>query len=43
MRSATADGVYLIENGEVTAAVNNFRFNESPLDLLRESDRPGPE
>lgn len=30
----TRDGVYLVENGEVTAAVNNFRFNESPLDLL---------
>jgi predicted Zn-dependent protease len=30
----TRDGVYLIENGEVTAAVNNFRFNESPVDLL---------
>ena len=24
----TRDGVYLVENGEVTAAVNNFRFNE---------------
>ncbi|MEV0246959.1 TldD/PmbA family protein [Nocardia sp. NPDC050712] len=31
----TRDGVYLVENGRVTAAVNNFRFNESPLDLLR--------
>jgi predicted Zn-dependent protease len=31
----TRDGVYLVENGEVTAAVNNFRFNESPVDLLR--------
>jgi len=31
----TRDGVYLVEDGEVTAAVNNFRFNESPLDLLR--------
>jgi len=30
----TRDGVYLVENGEITAAVNNFRFNESPLDLL---------
>ncbi|ADB32251.1 putative modulator of DNA gyrase [Kribbella flavida DSM 17836] len=30
----TRDGVYLVENGEVTAAVNNFRFNESPIDLL---------
>lgn len=31
----TRDGVYLVENGEVTAAVNNFRWNESPIDLLR--------
>ena len=31
----TRDGVYLIEDGEVRAAVNNFRFSESPLSLLR--------
>jgi predicted Zn-dependent protease len=31
----TRDGVYLIEHGEVVAEVNNFRFNESPIDLLR--------
>lgn len=37
----TRDGVYLIENGEVTAAVNNFRFNESPLDLLRRATEAG--
>jgi predicted Zn-dependent protease len=30
----TRDGVYLIENGSVVGAVNNFRFNESPVDLL---------
>ncbi|MGC8512855.1 MAG: metallopeptidase TldD-related protein [Acidimicrobiales bacterium] len=30
----TRDGVYLVEAGEVVAAVNNFRFNESPLDVL---------
>ena len=30
----TRDGVYLVEDGEVVGAVNNFRFNESPLDLL---------
>ncbi len=30
----TRDGVYLVENGEVTAAVNNFRFNESPVAML---------
>ncbi len=30
----TRDGVYLIEHGEVVGAVNNFRFNESPVELL---------
>ncbi|HEV8223041.1 MAG TPA: metallopeptidase TldD-related protein [Streptosporangiaceae bacterium] len=30
----TRDGVYLVENGEVTGAVNNFRFNESPVAVL---------
>jgi predicted Zn-dependent protease len=30
----TRDGVYLVEGGEVTGAINNFRFNESPVDLL---------
>jgi predicted Zn-dependent protease len=30
----TRDGVFLVENGEVSGAVNNFRFNESPVDLL---------
>jgi predicted Zn-dependent protease len=30
----TRDGVYLVEGGEITGAVNNFRWNESPVDLL---------
>jgi predicted Zn-dependent protease len=30
----TRDGVYLVEHGEVVGAVTNFRFNESPVDLL---------
>jgi predicted Zn-dependent protease len=30
----TRDGVYLIEDGQVIGAVNNFRFNESPIELL---------
>jgi predicted Zn-dependent protease len=30
----TRDGVYLVENGEVVGAVNNFRFNESPVAML---------
>ncbi len=31
----TRDGVYRVEGGEITGRVNNFRFNESPVDLLR--------
>jgi predicted Zn-dependent protease len=31
----TRDGVYLVEDGEVIGAVNNFRFNESPVELLQ--------
>jgi predicted Zn-dependent protease len=31
----TRDGVYRVEGGEITGVVNNFRFNESPVDLLR--------
>lgn len=27
----TRDGVYLVRDGEVVGAVNNFRFNDSPL------------
>lgn len=30
----TRDGVYLVQDGAVQGAVNNFRFNESPVDLL---------
>ncbi len=30
----TRDGVYRVEGGEITGAVNNFRYNESPIDLL---------
>ena len=37
----TRDGVYLIENGAVSGAVNNFRFNESPIDLWGARQRGG--
>jgi predicted Zn-dependent protease len=37
----TRDGVFLVEGGEVVAEVNNFRFNESPLDLLRRVSAAG--
>ncbi len=37
----TRDGVFLIENGEIAGAVNNFRFNMSPLDVLRQATDAG--
>jgi predicted Zn-dependent protease len=30
----TRDGVWLVENGKVVHPVNNFRFNDSPVNLL---------
>lgn len=33
----TRDGVYLIEDGKVKGVVNNFRFNMSPLDVLKQA------
>jgi predicted Zn-dependent protease len=37
----TRDGVFLVESGEVTGVVNNFRFNESPVDLLGRASQAG--
>jgi predicted Zn-dependent protease len=34
MTGLTRDGVYVVESGRVVGAANNFRFNESPVDLL---------
>ncbi len=31
----TRDGVYVVRGGEVVGAASNFRFNDSPVDLLR--------
>ena len=31
----TRDGTFLIENGKVSHPVNNFRFNESPVNMLK--------
>ncbi len=41
MTGLTRDGVYLVENGEVTGAVNNFRFNESPLEVIARATEAG--
>jgi predicted Zn-dependent protease len=38
----TRDGVYLVEDGEVVAEVDhNFRFNHSPLDVVRHATEVG--
>ncbi len=37
----TRDGVFLVENGEVVGAVNNFRFNESPVSVLARTTEIG--
>ena len=37
----TRDGVYLVEDGAIVGAVNNFRFNESPVDLLARASEVG--
>jgi predicted Zn-dependent protease len=37
----TRDGVYVIEDGAVVGAANNFRFNESPVDLLARATEVG--
>ena len=37
----TRDGVYVVEDGEVVGAANNFRFNESPVDLLARATEVG--
>jgi predicted Zn-dependent protease len=31
----TRDGVWLVEDGKIAHPVNNFRFNDSPVNLLR--------
>jgi len=37
----TRDGTFLIENGQVTRAVKNFRFNDSPLFMLNNLEMIG--
>ena len=31
----TRDGLFLVENGKITKPLRNFRFNESPIDILQ--------
>ncbi|MET0739996.1 MAG: metallopeptidase TldD-related protein [Candidatus Nanopelagicales bacterium] len=37
----TRDGVYVVRGGEVVGATTNFRFNESPVDMLGRIDEVG--
>ncbi len=37
----TRDGTFLIENGKVSHAIKNFRFNDSPLFLLNNAESFG--
>jgi len=38
----TRDGVFLIENGKITTPAMNFRFLESPVRLLKNTNSLGP-
>jgi predicted Zn-dependent protease len=37
----TRDGLFLIENGKIATSVMNFRFNESPIRMLQNTQRLG--
>jgi predicted Zn-dependent protease len=37
----TRDGTFLIENGKISSAVKNFRFNDSPLFMLNNLEAMG--
>ncbi len=38
----TRDGTFLIENGKISKAIKNFRFNDSPLFMLNNLEAIGP-
>ncbi len=42
MTGMTRDGLFLVENGKVSTAVRNFRFNQSILEMLRNVELLGP-
>jgi PmbA protein len=42
MTGMTRDGLFLVEEGRVTSAVKNFRFNQSLLEALRNVEMLGP-
>jgi len=42
MTGMTRDGLFLVENGRVTGAVRNFRFNQSVIEMLKNVELLGP-
>lgn len=42
MTGMTRDGLFLVENGKITRAVRNFRFNQSIIEMLRNVEALGP-
>ena len=42
MTGMTRDGLFLVENGKVTSAVRNFRFNQSLIEMLSHVELLGP-
>jgi PmbA protein len=42
MTGMTRDGLFLVENGRVTTAVRNFRFNQSLIEMLNNVELLGP-
>jgi PmbA protein len=42
MTGMTRDGLFLVENGRVTGAVRNFRFNQSLIEMLRNVELMSP-
>ncbi len=40
MTGMTRDGLFLVENGKVTGAVRNFRFNQSLIEMLKNATSP---
>jgi PmbA protein len=42
MTGMTRDGLFLVENGRVTSAVRNFRFNQSLIEMLKNVELMSP-
>ncbi len=42
MTGMTRDGLFLVENGRLTTALRNFRFNQSLIEMLKNVELLGP-